>query len=304
MIAAVIVTYNRKELLAENISMLLKQTRPVDKIFIIDNCSTDGTGDYLMEKGWKDSSQFVYIKTEANIGGAGGFYTGTKAAYEYGADWLLLMDDDGRPADEFTVERLMDEAEKLHRENVADKKIFVNALVYQGELLSFKMGNKYTVKEALDAAVDGILQGESNPFNGTLISKELVDAIGYPNKDFFIKGDEVDFRLRSIQEGASICTVVDAKYIHPRPEVYERKVLGKKVPFSIEAPWKEYYSARNFAYMYKKEKRYKGIAFELIVVKTLAVFSMKCKKFKTLYMILKGVYDGCRGKLGATVKPG
>ena len=38
MLAAVIVTFNRKELLGENIRMLLKQTRPFDKIFVVDNC--------------------------------------------------------------------------------------------------------------------------------------------------------------------------------------------------------------------------------------------------------------------------
>ena len=48
MLAAVIVTYNRKELLGINIRMLLKQTLAFDRIFIVDNCSTDGTYDYLV----------------------------------------------------------------------------------------------------------------------------------------------------------------------------------------------------------------------------------------------------------------
>ncbi|MDE6020493.1 MAG: glycosyltransferase, partial [Ruminococcus sp.] len=110
MVAAVIVTYNRKELLEKNIEMLLKQTMQFDKIFIIDNCSTDGTYDYLCEKGFLSNSIFEYIKTESNIGGAGGFYTGTKAAYDFGADWIILMDDDGKAADENTFAVLMNRA--------------------------------------------------------------------------------------------------------------------------------------------------------------------------------------------------
>ena len=51
MLAAVIVTYNRKELLGNNIRMLLKQTLVFDRIFIVDNCSTDGTYDYLVQQG-------------------------------------------------------------------------------------------------------------------------------------------------------------------------------------------------------------------------------------------------------------
>lgn len=303
MVAAVIVTYNRKELLGENIQMLMKQTRLFDQIFIVDNCSTDGTAEYLQKNGWKNSSRVVYIKTESNIGGAGGFCAGTKAAFESGADWIMLMDDDGRMADEFTLECLLTVAEELYQQNCADKKLFINALVQQGEMLSFKMGTKYTVQEALDGAQDGILEGEANPFNGTLISRELVAAIGYPNRNFFIKGDEVDYKQRTLDVGGYIATVVDARYLHPRPETQERFVMGKKVPFFVESPWKEYYAARNFTYMYKAKGWYKAIAFELILVKVLAIFVIKCKKVDTLRMVFKGIYDGWKGNLGATVKP-
>lgn len=303
MVAAVIVTYNRKELLGENIRMLLKQTRPFDRILIIDNCSTDGTAEYLQENGWKNKFPFIYIKTESNIGGAGGFYSGTKAAFELGADWIVLMDDDGRMLDEFTLEHLLAVAERLYQQNRANKKLFVNALVQQGDMLSFKMGSKYTVQQALDASKDGLLEGEANPFNGTLVSRELVAEIGYPNKEFFIKGDEVDYKQRTLEVGGYIVTVVDARYVHPRPETHERTVLGKKVPFFVETPWKEYYAARNFTYIYKAKKQYKGIAFELIFVKLLAIFSMKCNKLKTIKMLKRGVIDGWRGRLGATVKP-
>lgn len=303
MIAAVVVTYNRKKVLGENICMLLKQTMPFDKIFVVDNCSTDGTEEYLAENGWKDRSPFVYIRTKANIGGAGGFYTGTKAAFEAGADWIILMDDDGRMADEYTLENLYKKANEFYVQNYGGRKLFVNALVQQGEMLSFKMGTKYTVQQALNAAKEGILEGEANPFNGTMVSRELVSEIGYPNREFFIKGDEVNYKQRAADAGGYIATVTDARYIHPRPETHERVVLGKKVPFFVEAPWKEYYAARNFTYMYKSKGWYKAIAFELILVKILAIFSMKCSKTRTIKMLFKGVRDGWKGRLGATVKP-
>ena len=300
MLAAVIVTYNRKELLGNNIRMLLKQTLVFDRIFIVDNCSTDGTYDYLVQQGWMKKGPFVYVKTASNIGGAGGFYTGTKAAFEAGADWIVLMDDDGVAADEHTFEILFHAAHKLYQQN---KKLFVNTLVQQGELLSFKIDQMYSVAEALAAAKDGILEGAANPFNGTLVSRELVDAIGYPNPDFFIKGDEVNYKQRAFDAGAYVATVVDARYIHPRPDTHERTVLGKKVPFFVEAPWKEYYAARNFTYMYKQKGQYKAIAFELIFVKLLSIVSMKCRKLVTVKMLFKGVCHGWKGKLGATVKP-
>lgn len=301
MISAVIVTYNRKELLAQNIEMLLVQTREIDKIYIIDNCSTDGTYEYLVERGWIEDSHFSYIRTEANIGGAGGFFTGVKTAYEEGADWIILMDDDGRAANEHTFEELINVAEKVKRDGI--EKIFLNSLVQQGELLSFKINNAYTVNEAINMSMDGLIIDAANPFNGTLISRKLVEQINYPNKEFFIKGDEVDYKQRARAAGAFIATVVNSRYIHPRPETEEKVVLGKKVPFFVESPWKEYYAARNFTYMYRQKGWMKGILFELIFVKLLAIFCMPCKKIATIKMLLRGVIDGWKGKLGPTVRP-
>lgn len=45
-VAAVVVTYNRLELLKQNIDKLLAQTCPCD-ILLVDNASTDGTGEAM-----------------------------------------------------------------------------------------------------------------------------------------------------------------------------------------------------------------------------------------------------------------
>ena len=303
MVAAVIVTYNRKKELCKNLEMLYVQSVYLDKIIVIDNCSTDGTKEHLDIKGYLSRENFKYLKTKENIGGAGGFYTGTKAAYDLGADWVILMDDDGRPADENTFEKLFKEVKKLEKENVADGKLFINTLVQQGEMLSFKIGNMYRVDEAIGSVENGLIINAANPFKGTLVTRKLIEEIGFPNPDFFIKGDEVDYKQRAFDAGAYVATVVAARYNHPRPAVFERVVLGIKVPFFVEAPWKEYYTARNFTYMYKKKKQYKAILFELIFVKILAVMSTECKKRIVIRYIFKGVRDGWLGKLGATVKP-
>ena len=76
MVAAVIVTYNRKNELCKNLKKVYEQTISLDRVIVVDNCSTDGTENYLVEQGYFSISNFEYIKTEENIGGAGGFYTG------------------------------------------------------------------------------------------------------------------------------------------------------------------------------------------------------------------------------------
>jgi rhamnopyranosyl-N-acetylglucosaminyl-diphospho-decaprenol beta-1,3/1,4-galactofuranosyltransferase len=117
-VCAVVVTYNRKNLLIECLEALRKQTRPIQGIYLIDNASTDGTPELLLEKGYISElppenlkepweKEFIiqnltngeeiklhYVRMHENTGGAGGFYEGVKRGYERGYDWLWLMDDD------------------------------------------------------------------------------------------------------------------------------------------------------------------------------------------------------------------
>lgn len=72
------------------------QTRKPDHLFLVDNASTDNISDYVREL--EITIPLTYIRLEHNIGGAGGFYTGMKRAYDthlYDAVWV--MDDDGEP---------------------------------------------------------------------------------------------------------------------------------------------------------------------------------------------------------------
>ncbi len=53
-VCAVVVTYNRKELLIECLESLKEQSRTLDAILIIDNASTDGTPELLLKNGYID----------------------------------------------------------------------------------------------------------------------------------------------------------------------------------------------------------------------------------------------------------
>ena len=75
-VEAVVVTYNRKEMLIQCLDAILNQTSEVDKVIVIDNNSTDNTPDYLKEKGYLDNEKIFFQKLEKNTGGAGGFYKG------------------------------------------------------------------------------------------------------------------------------------------------------------------------------------------------------------------------------------
>ena len=47
------------------------------------------------------------------------------------------------------------------------------------------------------AAVDGLIRDVVIPFNGVLVTRELVERIGLPREEFFIWGDDHEYRLRA-----------------------------------------------------------------------------------------------------------
>ncbi|PZO93737.1 MAG: glycosyl transferase, partial [Haemophilus parainfluenzae] len=67
-VCAVVVTYNRKTLLLNCLKALQKQTIPVDKVLIIDNASSDGTTDYLIQSGILQDKRFILHTLGENLG--------------------------------------------------------------------------------------------------------------------------------------------------------------------------------------------------------------------------------------------
>ena len=136
-VAAVVVTYNRLDELKKNIEMLKLQTRSADAIYIIDNASTDDTEVYLEEL-TRLNENIIHCRLENNLGGAGGFSYGLERACQDGYDWVWLMDDDGRPQDAQTLEKLMQVAE-----NESNFSLINCNVLWDGNELSFKIGTQY-----------------------------------------------------------------------------------------------------------------------------------------------------------------
>lgn len=77
-VTAVVVTYNRKALLEKVIRSLLAQTVEIGRIIIVNNGSTDGTGEWLAAE-YGNDPRFDVV-TQENVGGSGGFYRGIQEA--------------------------------------------------------------------------------------------------------------------------------------------------------------------------------------------------------------------------------
>lgn len=89
----ILITYNRKEKLKNIVSDILDYNSPIRncKITFLDNCSTDGTSEFLSELS-KNNNNIRHIRHEINIGGSANLVRG----YEYVSKkyfWMLCDDD-------------------------------------------------------------------------------------------------------------------------------------------------------------------------------------------------------------------
>lgn len=109
-VVAVIVTYNRKELLRECLEKVRQQQNAGADILVFDNASTDGTRE--MMGGLEDGNTVRYHREEKNLGGAGGFCRGMEIAVLLGYKYLWLMDDDTQPRPD-ALEKLLSADRRL-----------------------------------------------------------------------------------------------------------------------------------------------------------------------------------------------
>jgi rhamnopyranosyl-N-acetylglucosaminyl-diphospho-decaprenol beta-1,3/1,4-galactofuranosyltransferase len=240
-VVAVVVTFNRRDLL-EKLLARLGEIEQLDEVLVLDNASTDGTGEWLAGLG---SSRVRFRTLSENTGGAGGFHDGLAWATERGADLVWLMDDDGLP-DPDCLARLLAAGEGLDFWGpVVVDEADTDRLVFPIRL----PGGTRTVHRMADvraAAEGGLIRGVVIPFNGVLVTRELVERIGLPRKEYFIWGDDHEYRLRAEQQGGRVATVVGARVLHPSVgELGSPMMFGRTTYNHSPSDLKHYCMSRN-----------------------------------------------------------
>jgi len=277
-VCAVVVTYNRKNLLLECLDAIRKQTRPVDAIYIIDNASTDGTPEVLKDNGYiselpvsnlsepyeiehhinnlvnGNPIKIFYVRMHRNTGSAGGFYEGVKRGYERGYDWLWLMDDDGLP-----------EKDCLMNQLPSDRRIVTGPLVVDPETKlpgrGYEKFEKFPYNTKL--RLFQVLFPITVAFNGFLVSREVIGDIGFPEAGLFYQSDDVEYSIRIIKRGYKIEKRKNAIFYHP---------VGKEYKYLSDL--KKYFVIRNRIYILLKH-----YGFGLKLIKNIMTF---------LYLMFKG----------------
>lgn len=285
LITAIVVTYNRKELLKENIAALLNQSYQCD-VIVVDNGSTDGTEELLKSH---HDNRILYHNTGENLGGAGGFAYGVKLAEEKGYKYFWIMDDDSIP-DKDALNSLVKKADYLKGDFS-----FLASIVYWTDGKLFPMNVPEIIfKNKMQAKVDLIREYKIVPisagsFVGCYVNSQISKEVGLPIAEFFIYGDDDEYtkRLRRVKPAY---LDLDSKIVHKAPSNKGADIATA----SVDRIERFYYQSRNGMYIARKSgfvavlKRIK-----VILKRTNSILREPCeRKSKRLGVLYKGSIAG------------
>ena len=197
-IVAVVVTWNRRDLLQEALGALAGQTlRPVQTV-VVDNASTDGTADLLAT----GHPGLEVVRLDSNTGGAGGFAAGIERALTFEPDLVWLLDDDTVPT-ETAAEELasawtrFEQVTGQHPAVVASRVVWTDGRDHPMNTPRPKPGASAGEKEA--AAEVGCVPIRSASFVSVACDAATIGERGLPIADYFLWNDDFEYTTRLIR---------------------------------------------------------------------------------------------------------
>ncbi|MES9539335.1 MULTISPECIES: glycosyltransferase [unclassified Actinomadura] len=197
-VTAVVVTYNRRGLLHEALAALDAQTRPPDRITVVDNASADGTAAMVAEL----FPGVDLLALPRNIGGAGGFSAGMARALDGGADLLWLLDDDTVPEPEALAALLDARTRASTGEDGAPALVASKVVWTDGRdhpMNTPRPKPRATAAESRIARAAGCVPIRSASFVSALVDAAAVRERGLPVADYFLWNDDFEFTTRLLR---------------------------------------------------------------------------------------------------------
>ena len=262
-VVAVIVTYNRKDLLKECIQSILKQKKVKSDILVIDNNSSDGTFEYIND--FIKSNQIIYLNTGENLGGAGGFNFGLRKACELGYKYLWIIDDD-----------CIVHKDTLFNFFEADKNLNGNYGFLSSKVL-WKDGNLCVMNKQKKTFGKWLKDFDTNyqkiamaSFVSMFIKSDIIKEFGLPIKDFFIWTDDWEFSRR-------ISRKLDCYYISSSVVTHKCK---ENIGASIDVVDGD--RLDRFKYLYRNDcVLYRGEGFKGKILFSLRILFHKFRVYKS-----------------------
>lgn len=213
-VVAVVVAWNRQELLQQTLDGLAAQTRRADAVVVIDNASTDDSALVAREH----AVVTEVLTMPRNLGGAGGFAAGiARAVVTQRADLVWIMDDDTIPTDAALEALLSARANYPGTAAVlASKAVWVDGREHpmnrprRRPLLSRELRER--------AEQVGAQAIRTASFVSILIDARAIVEEGLPVADFFLWNDDFEYTARLLRRRIGL--YVPASVVEHRTKVF------------------------------------------------------------------------------------
>lgn len=290
-IAALVLTFNRKKLVTRTLGALARQSLPLDKIFVVNNASTDGTDQVLAEyrkKGGDDRIEIVSLKK--NLGASGGFAKGMERIVKNSdAQWIWIMDDDAVPE-----KRALEKFRHFYG-SLSPRRRRKTGILLNQRYIDY---DKFKAAAIPVEAVYGRVKFRAT-FEGYLIKREVVRDIGYPRSEFFIYSDDIEYTWRAIRRGYRVYRVYGSLIYHKDWAKLDKVNRGLVAKPNIP-PWKLYYRFRN---PFLVCERYPVLRFFMMIVLSIDLQLWAFINRENAYFARRGLADGINLVSGKKIAP-
>ena len=302
-VGSVTMSYNSAHVLPRQIEALLRQTRPLQEIIVVDNASSDGTAELLAER----FPQVKVLPMSENLGAGGALAAGLAyAALGKQHDWIWTLDDDSVPNDD-AIQNLLEAAEGQG----ADSEIGMLAPlpVHRETNIAYPplLWREGYVKPPPELLQQPVWFADLVFVSGCLVRRDVVEKIGLPRADFFMDFIDFEYCLRARASGYKIAVVSRCELGHQVGNARRVRLFGYSALWPDHSAWREYYISRNMAYA--AWYLYPSSRTKLFVVRHLArhacgALLFGSDKLACLRKMAQGFWDGRRASLGIRFRPG
>jgi GT2 family glycosyltransferase len=286
-VAAVVVTRNRPELLLQALAALQLQTRPLDAIYVVDNASDAASTARLGRP-----AGVTLLRSDVNLGGAGGFALGMAKAFEAGHDWIWLLDDDALARPD-ALARLLEALD-----GPAQGAAALCGTVREFGDIALPHRRRYHLPTGLERplprrAYEGPpCRTDTASFVGLLVSSAAVAQAGFPEPALFLSYDDTEYSLRLARAGLPVWLAPASVVEHLR----ERRSRLRAGPFGR----KHYFTIRNRIAVARAYASLPFLATGVALLFALALWlaSGGCVQRGGLRILLRAIGDGLYRRLG------
>lgn len=298
-VAVVVLSWNGREDTLACLRSLARVREPALHVIVVDNASSDGTAEAVA----REFGDVELLRSEQNLGFAGGMNLGLRRALELGSAYVVALNNDTEVEPRFVAE-LVAEAARRHGVAALCSKILLfdqpDVIWYAGARYDPRRGYQGRHRgygERDGAAYADVVETERACGAAMLMPRRALERVGLFDESLFAYVEDVDWSLSARKLGFSLLVVPGSRVWHK----VSTATGGESSPATI------YYDLRNTLVVCERHAPLGPVGTWrrrlVVLVAHAAQALLSTRRREGLAAAWQGWADFRRGRLGARGTP-